>query len=86
MVLRNLQPILARGVECVAHREVGALEDLLFLFCILMGAFVYAYNDLQFSAPGYLWAFLHIVSMTVRLHQKVRELVAARPNLRSKPQ
>ncbi|MGA1526315.1 MAG: hypothetical protein ACO4CZ_20320, partial [Planctomycetota bacterium] len=23
-----------------------------------MGAFVYAYNDLQFSAPGYLWAFL----------------------------
>ena len=31
---------------------------------MLHGAILYAFNDIEFSKLGYIWAFLHVVSMS----------------------
>lgn len=79
MVLRNVQPIVACAVECVMERRIESLSDFHFLFCILMGTVMYAYNDLQFDVLGYIWAMIHVFSMTayaivVRMRQDAMDI------------
>lgn len=64
MVIRNVQPILSCAVEWTMQRPTESLGDLQFLFCILVGAVVYASNDLTFHAAGYAWAAVHVGSAT----------------------
>jgi nucleoside-diphosphate-sugar epimerase len=64
-VLRNLQPILAVWVDFIIRGEQTGSERIMFLVQILIGAILYCSHDLGFHLHGYLWALLHVVSMTM---------------------
>lgn len=67
-VFRNVQPFLTAMAQwMVAPEEAMPLHCLGGLAIALLGAMIYAYNDLTVSFIGYAWSMLHIVSMTAYL-------------------
>ncbi len=63
-VLRNLQPILAVGIDFIVRGEKQSCFRVNFLVQVLIGAVLYCSHDLDFEPRGYFWAILHCVSMT----------------------
>jgi len=64
-VFRNTQPILATVLDFVLRQEVTDIRSIGCLIMILVGAFVYAFNDLYFHLSGYVWAMIHVISMSL---------------------
>jgi len=64
-VFRNTQPILATVLDFVLRSETTDKRSVGCLFMILVGAFIYAYNDLYFHLSGYVWALAHVISMSL---------------------
>eukprot|EP00802_Teleaulax_amphioxeia_P000038 Tamp_00038.p2 GENE.Tamp_00038~~Tamp_00038.p2 ORF type:complete len:945 (+),score=47.25 Tamp_00038:12872-15706(+) len=64
-VLRNLQPILAVLMDFMVRGERTSLDRVVYLLQIFIGAILYCSHDLQFELRGYLFALVHILSMTL---------------------
>lgn len=64
-VLRNTQPLLASGLEMLLQRKNVAWESVFYLFGVFIGALVYCMHDLDFNLTGYLYATVHVFSMTL---------------------
>jgi len=64
-LLRNLQPIIVVFLNLLAATESNPSSySVFYLCCILFGAYVYAYHDLAFDWNGYIWCFIHVMSMS----------------------
>lgn len=63
-VFRNTQPIIATVLDYTLRSESTDIRSILCLFIILTGAYVYAINDIEFHITGYMWASVHVVSMS----------------------
>ena len=64
-VLRNVHPILSVGVDYMVRGEKTSFVRVPFLLQILIGAVLYCFHDLEFELHGYVWAFIHVASMTL---------------------
>lgn len=63
-VCRNLQPIITTMLDFIFRQEVSSLSNVCCLVVILIGAYIYAYNNISFHLTGYLWTMAHVVSMS----------------------
>ena len=63
-VLRNTQPLLSVLLGALFMQHGTQADSVFYLASMLLGALVYCSDDLFFNALGYVWALLHITSMT----------------------
>jgi hypothetical protein len=66
-VLRNTQPCLTLVLELFLFGRKPKISSSCWLFLVFLGSSLYAHQDLTFSAVGYLWSLLHILSMSLYL-------------------
>jgi GDP-mannose transporter len=63
-VFRNVQPLISSVLDLFMRHEPISVQGFVFLCIILCGAYLYAHNDLEYNFNGYMWSFIHIVSMS----------------------
>jgi hypothetical protein len=66
-LIRNVQPVLVAPLELIAFKQHLSWSSSAFLFVIIFGSGLYAYQDLTFNLEGYAWGMLHIFSMSAYL-------------------
>jgi GDP-mannose transporter len=63
-VFRNVQPLISSVLDLLMRHEPISVQSVIFLGIILCGAYLYAHNDIEYNFYGYMWSFIHIVSMS----------------------
>lgn len=63
-VLRNSQPVLAWSLQRLMRQKDTKWDSLLYLFGVFTGAIIYCMHDMEFNMQGYIYAAIHVFSMT----------------------
>jgi hypothetical protein len=63
-VLRNTQPLLAVCMDFALRGKKTEAAGIVYLSEVLVGAVLYCAHDLGFNMRGYVWAAVHVLSMT----------------------
>lgn len=64
-IFRNTQPIIAIVIDYVLRHQTITYASFHFLVMILIGAVIYCKHDTNVDFYGYLWAVIHVLSMSV---------------------
>ena len=64
-VFRNLQPIISTLLDVIIRNESTSVNNVICLGVIFLGAYVYAYGQINFDTRGYTWVMIHVLSMSL---------------------
>jgi len=64
VIFRNAGPLLTAVGENYIRQEQFTNNSLIALSMMIVGAFVYGFNDLQFDITGYMWAAFNLACTT----------------------
>ena len=64
-VFRNTQPIIAIIIDWTVRGEKIGVRSVFYLFLVFFGACIYCQNEVGFNLNGYIWSFVHVLSMSI---------------------
>jgi drug/metabolite transporter (DMT)-like permease len=64
-VFRNTQPIIAIIIDWTVRGEKIGARSVFYLFLVFFGACIYCQNEIRFNLYGYIWSFVHVLSMSI---------------------
>jgi GDP-mannose transporter len=64
-VFRNFQPILTTVFDFFLKQETTSMSNVVCLLIIIVGGYIYAYEQINFHLTGYTWILVHVISMSV---------------------
>lgn len=60
-VFRNIQPIISTVLDFILCQKATSTNNIICLFVILLGAYIYAYDNMTYHVTGYMWMCAFVI-------------------------